>query len=78
MLLPIILLWNVQIRLGKKLALVGIFSLSIVTMAVAIARAADIGATQKSNGLPDSTYLWFWSSLQSFLCRYSCTNIVAL
>ncbi|KAK2616864.1 hypothetical protein QQS21_000242 [Conoideocrella luteorostrata] len=68
MLLPILLLWNVQIRLGKKIALLGIFSLSIITMAVAIARAADIGATQKSNGLPDSTYLWFWSSLQSFLC----------
>ncbi|KID62980.1 uncharacterized protein G6M90_00g079820 [Metarhizium brunneum] len=68
MLLPILLLWNVQIRLGKKIALLGLFSLSIITMAVAIARAADIGATQKSNGLPDSTYLWFWSSLQSFLC----------
>ncbi|KID97563.1 hypothetical protein MAJ_06435, partial [Metarhizium majus ARSEF 297] len=57
-----------HIRLGKKIALFGLFSLSIITMAVAIARAADIGATQKSNGLPDSTYLWFWSSLQSFLC----------
>ncbi|EXU94702.1 hypothetical protein X797_012222 [Metarhizium robertsii] len=53
-----------HLRLGKKIAL---FSLSIITKAAAIARAADIGATQKSNGLPDSTYLWFWSSLQSFL-----------
>ncbi|KUL91762.1 hypothetical protein ZTR_01174 [Talaromyces verruculosus] len=70
MLLPILLLWNIQIRWGKKIALFGIFSLSIITMAIAIARVADVGATQKSNGLPDSTYLWFWSSLQSFL--FSC------
>jgi hypothetical protein len=68
MLHPIFLLWNVQIRWGKKLAIFGIFSLSIITMAIAIVRAADIDATQKSNGLPDSSYLWFWSDLQSFLC----------
>ncbi|KAI0382676.1 hypothetical protein F5Y04DRAFT_287721 [Hypomontagnella monticulosa] len=54
MLIPIVLLWNVQIKWAKKLAFMGIFSLSIITMAISIARAADIGATQKSNGLPDS------------------------
>ncbi|KJZ78261.1 hypothetical protein HIM_02299 [Hirsutella minnesotensis 3608] len=68
MLFPIFLLWNIQIPLGKKIALIGIFSLSIITMAIAIARAAAIGATQKSNGLPDSSYLWFWSNIQSCLC----------
>ncbi|TWU71365.1 hypothetical protein ED733_000905 [Metarhizium rileyi] len=67
MLLPVHLLWNVQVRLGKKFALLALFSLSIITMAVAIARAADISDTQKFNEMPDSTYLWFWSSLQSLL-----------
>lgn len=59
MVIPILLLWNIQIRWGKKIALFGLFSLSIITMAIAIARTADIGATQKSNALPDSSYLWF-------------------
>ncbi|KAF3020108.1 hypothetical protein E8E14_005596 [Neopestalotiopsis sp. 37M] len=68
MLIPFYLLWNVRIRLAKKIAFLGIFSLSIVTMGIAIARATEVGATQKSNGLIDSTYLWFWSALQSSLC----------
>jgi hypothetical protein len=69
MLIPFYLLWNVRIRLAKKIAFLGIFSLSIVTMGIAIARATEVGATQKSNGLIDSTYLWFWSALQSSLCK---------
>ncbi|KAH7323165.1 hypothetical protein B0I35DRAFT_427220 [Stachybotrys elegans] len=68
MLIPIVLLWKVRIQWRRKLIFMGIFSLSIVIMGVAIARAADIEARQKSNGLPDSTYLWFWSACQSFLC----------
>ncbi|KAI8630104.1 hypothetical protein F5Y19DRAFT_474493 [Xylariaceae sp. FL1651] len=68
MLIPIILLWNVQIRWAKKIAIMGIFSLSLVTIAIAIARVVDVGATQLSTGLPNSTYLWFWSSIQSSLC----------
>ncbi|CRG89903.1 hypothetical protein PISL3812_06942 [Talaromyces islandicus] len=68
MIIPIILLWDIQVRSSKKIALFGLFSLSILTMAIAIARTADIRATQKANGLPDSSYLWFWSFLQSWLC----------
>ncbi|KAI0400452.1 hypothetical protein F4802DRAFT_584654 [Xylaria palmicola] len=68
MLIPITLLWNVRIQRKKKIAIMGVFSLSLVTIAIAIARVADIGVTQKSNGLPDSTYLWFWSALQASLC----------
>ncbi|RWA05743.1 hypothetical protein EKO27_g9360 [Xylaria grammica] len=67
MLIPITLLWNVRIRWQKKIAIMGIFSLSLITIGVAIARVADIGATQKVNGLPDSSYLWFWTSLQMAL-----------
>ncbi|KAI1288185.1 hypothetical protein F5Y03DRAFT_380094 [Xylaria venustula] len=68
MLIPIKLLWNVRIQRKKKVAIMSIFSLSLVTIAIAIARVADIGSTEKTNGLPDSTYLWFWSALQASLC----------
>ncbi|KAI1429876.1 hypothetical protein F5Y12DRAFT_725958 [Xylaria sp. FL1777] len=68
MLIPITLLWNVRIQWKKKIAIMGIFSLSLITIGIAIARVADIKATQQSTGIPDSTYLWFWSALQASLC----------
>lgn len=71
MAIPIILLVNVQMPWHKKIAFLGIFSLSMITIGVSIARAATIVALQKSTGMPDSSHLWFWSSCQSFLCTYS-------
>ncbi|KAH8769108.1 hypothetical protein F5883DRAFT_352254, partial [Diaporthe sp. PMI_573] len=56
MMIPVVLLWNVKMRLGRKLAFIGLFSLSLVTVAVAIARAATLGATKWANGLHDPTY----------------------
>lgn len=62
--IPVVLLWNVQMHLGRKLAFIGLFSLSLVTVAVAIARAAILGATKWANGLHDPTYLWLWSAVE--------------
>ncbi|KAK3682776.1 hypothetical protein B0T22DRAFT_484798 [Podospora appendiculata] len=64
MLQPIILLWNVRIRLAKKVAFIGLFSLSIATMAIATARAADIDVTRRPDGQIDNTYLWLWSGIE--------------
>ncbi|KAK3332570.1 hypothetical protein B0T19DRAFT_106906 [Cercophora scortea] len=64
MLQPIILLWNVRIRLAKKIAFIGLFSLSVVTMAAAIARTADTISTRRPDGQYDNTYLWLWSSIE--------------
>ncbi|KAK3946142.1 hypothetical protein QBC46DRAFT_402509 [Diplogelasinospora grovesii] len=63
-LIPVSLLWNVRMRLAKKMAFVGLFSLSLVTMAVATARAADLDATKWDNGVHDPTYLWLWSAIE--------------
>ncbi|KAF2971335.1 hypothetical protein GQX73_g2193 [Xylaria multiplex] len=41
MTIPISLIWNVQIRLAKKLALIGIFSLVLVTISFAILGRPD-------------------------------------
>ncbi|PSR77156.1 hypothetical protein BD289DRAFT_378065, partial [Coniella lustricola] len=62
--IPVWLLWKVQMHIKRKLALIGLFSLSLVTMAVAIARAADLSATMWSNGTHDPTYLWLWSAIE--------------
>ncbi|KAK4168776.1 hypothetical protein QBC43DRAFT_106231 [Cladorrhinum sp. PSN259] len=40
MMIPVILIWNVRMRLAKKMAFVGLFSLTIITMIIAIVRAA--------------------------------------
>lgn len=49
----------------------GLFSLSIVTIGIAITRTADIAATAKANGQPDPTYLWLWSTIQATLGEFS-------
>ncbi|KAM4058886.1 hypothetical protein HRG_014080 [Hirsutella rhossiliensis] len=46
MLLPITLLWNVRIKWAKKLAFLGLFSLTVVTMIIATVRVADINSTK--------------------------------
>lgn len=67
MLIPIALLWNVRIQRQKKIAFIGLFSLSLITIAVAIARTADLNVTKKASGQQDSSYLWMWSAIQSSL-----------
>lgn len=67
LIIPFTLLWNVRIHTRRKLAFFGLFSLSLVTIAVAIARTADLDATKKSNDMPDSSFLWMWSVIQAAL-----------
>ncbi|KAI0543429.1 hypothetical protein F4679DRAFT_568787 [Xylaria curta] len=64
MLLPVILLWNVRIRWTKKLAFFGLFSLSIITITIAIVRVASIGLTKRPDGQDDVSYLWLWSAIE--------------
>lgn len=63
-LIPVWLLWNVRIAFAKKLAFVGLFSLSLVTMAIATARAAELAATTWDNGVIDPSYLWMWTAIE--------------
>lgn len=64
MLLPTFLVWNTQIRQSKKLALVGLFSLSIITIVIAITRAVMVDSERRPDGNPDVTWLWFWSAVE--------------
>ncbi|KAK3986952.1 hypothetical protein QBC44DRAFT_332243 [Cladorrhinum sp. PSN332] len=62
--IPVWLLWNVRIAFAKKMAFVGLFSLSLVTMAIATARAAELAATTWTNGVIDPSYLWMWTAVE--------------
>jgi hypothetical protein len=71
MLEPFILLWNVRMRLARKLAFVGLFSLSLVTMIIATVRAADLNVTRRPDGQIDNTYLWLWSAIEASVGKQS-------
>ncbi len=55
------LLWKVQISLQQKLALAGIFSLTVFIMIVAIVRVVVISSASEQ---PDQTWLYMWSSIE--------------
>ncbi|KAK6857200.1 hypothetical protein PG995_007387 [Apiospora arundinis] len=72
MLLPAILLWNTRIRWSKKLALMGLFSLSAVTIVAAIVRAAVVNASKGPNGGRDASLWWFLSAVESSVAIMVC------
>ncbi|KAH8687575.1 hypothetical protein BGZ60DRAFT_558833 [Tricladium varicosporioides] len=56
--IPIALLWRVRIQMRRKLALVGIFGLMVMTMAIAIIRVAVLDVTM------DQPRLFFWTAIE--------------
>ncbi|KJZ70911.1 hypothetical protein HIM_09704 [Hirsutella minnesotensis 3608] len=71
MLLPTILLWNTRVRWSKKLAIIGLFSLSIVTMVVAIVRTAMLSTNKRPDGNFDVSWLWLWSAVEPSVGKYN-------
>jgi hypothetical protein len=61
MTIPIIMLWNVRISLRKKLALIGIFSLTVIVIVFAIVRVAVVTSYTKQS---DITWLYVWSNIE--------------
>lgn len=58
---PIIMLWNVHVSWGKKLALIGIFSLTIIVIIVSIIRVTVVTSKTAS---ADVTWLYLWGSIE--------------
>ena len=50
-------------RLCRKLALVGIFALVVITMTFAIVRTAVVGTNDKS--MIDTSWLHMWNAIES-------------
>lgn len=65
--IPFTLLWNVRIDMRKKLAFLGLFSLTLITIAAAMARAIETNVTKKENGSHDPSYVWMWGTIQASL-----------
>ncbi|KAL8915919.1 MAG: hypothetical protein Q9172_006562 [Xanthocarpia lactea] len=60
--IPVSLLWKVKMPLGQKLALMGIFSLTIFVMLISIIRVAvtKTSATRQA----DQTWLFIWANVE--------------
>lgn len=68
MAIPISLLWKVQITCRQRLALVGIFSLAVITMAFAIVRVTVISLLTNQ---PDVSWLFLWSFIEQTVGGFS-------
>lgn len=61
MAIPISMLWKVQMSSRKKVALVAIFSLAIITCVFAIVRVTVISTLTRQ---PDTSWSYMWSSVE--------------
>lgn len=66
--MPVLMLWIVQVAWKKKLALIGVFSLTIIVMIFAIVRVALV--TSNTTQL-DITWLCMWSNIEMAVCTSS-------
>ncbi|KAK4207858.1 hypothetical protein QBC37DRAFT_432811 [Rhypophila decipiens] len=64
LLIPIILLWGVQIPRKRKIVFIGLISLTLVTIIISIARAADGFATHWNTHQDDVSYLCLWTAVE--------------
>jgi hypothetical protein len=62
--IPFVLLWNLRVRMVRKIILLVLFSFTIVKMVVSIVRAVDIARTRWSTGQNDPTYIWMWTAVE--------------
>ncbi|KAK3985000.1 hypothetical protein QBC44DRAFT_405940 [Cladorrhinum sp. PSN332] len=62
MLVPVLLVWDLRMPLKKKISFVGLFSLTLVVMVIAIVRI--VGASKTENRQIDPTYVFLWGSIE--------------
>ena len=55
------MLWNVQMKWKRKLALMGVFSLVLITMAFAITR---VTVTCEYSGQYEVSWMYMWTSIE--------------
>ena len=65
------MLWHVRVPMGQKLMLIGIFSLTVIVMIVAIIRVAIVNSSHKD---ADVSWLFFWSNIEMATCKSSCRS----
>lgn len=60
--IPVSLLWKIKMPLRQKLALMGIFSLTLFVVIISIVRVAVIRISDRVN--VDQTWLFVWANVE--------------
>ncbi|KAF2235505.1 hypothetical protein EV356DRAFT_566389, partial [Viridothelium virens] len=59
--IPIIMLWNVKVALRKKVALIALFSLTVIVIGISITR---VSVVPTMSAQADVSWLYFWHNLE--------------
>ncbi|VBB82152.1 Putative protein of unknown function [Podospora comata] len=65
--IPVSMVWNLKIRRKKKAALIGLFSLTIITVIVGIVRVSILYTTRFNQGAIDPVAFIFWWSVEAYI-----------
>ncbi|KAK7547085.1 hypothetical protein BKA81DRAFT_331784 [Phyllosticta paracitricarpa] len=65
MVLPIRLIWNLQMPRSEKIGIGGLFCAALVCVLFAILRVVQVGVKSKSNSTPSSSWLALWAIIES-------------
>ena len=65
MLLPIRLVWNLQVPRGQKIAIIALFASGFVCIAFATLRVVQIGRQTSDNNTPNPTWLALWTVIET-------------
>jgi hypothetical protein len=71
MAMPLRLLWKVRISGSEKMGLAGVFSIGVLIIVFAIARAVQIAFTTTS----DSVLLALWGIIESTVCKFKSSPV---
>lgn len=64
------MLWRVRISWRKKLALIGLFSLTVIVVVFSIVRVAVVTTHKTQADITwDITWLYMWSSIEMAVCK---------
>lgn len=66
MTIPVLLLWNIKIPIGQKLLLLGLFSLTIITIIFSIIRVTFVTVPHMQ---PNIIWLAFWGNVEMPICE---------
>lgn len=67
MLIPISILWGTQMEFRRKLALMFIFSLVIITVVFSILRTSTVASLTRQ---PDPSWLYMWSAIEATVGKF--------
>jgi hypothetical protein len=65
MVLPLYLIWNLQLPRNQKLGICGIFCVAIIGIVIAIIRVVNIGVKSGNNSTPSSSWLALWGIVET-------------